>query len=95
MKADEFDWQEQSPEHDGDFFYSGKTPSGEEILAIVQITTDPKGVRWCSIFFPAFWRGQLGRTYPEIHFGELYKWKGKWAGPQFGLCCVTSPTRKQ
>lgn len=90
MQNDCSGWNDQPPKEDGDFFYNGKTPEGDEIVAIVQITTDPKGERWCSVFLPPFWRGDRERITAKVIFGELEKWRGQFSGPEHGLCCATA-----
>lgn len=88
-------WSTTPPTKDGDFFYSGRTPDGEEVVTIAQIYTDLKtSQRSVVLLLPPYWRGDMSRTLPTLHHGELEKWTGEWSGPEFGLCCATnSPTR--
>jgi len=85
-----FPWQKEPPKNDGDYFYSGPTPDGKEIVVIVQIVTDPKGQRFACCLIPPFWRGDTTRINSTVHFGEIEKWKGEWSGPELGLCCATA-----
>jgi hypothetical protein len=87
-RTSEFNWKNNCPENDGDFFYSGKTPSGESIVGIVQIVTDPEGQRWTVVYIPPYWRGDMKRHLPVCHFDKIEKWTGQWSGPEFGLCCA-------
>jgi hypothetical protein len=84
-----FRWSDIAPKNDGDFFYTGKTPGGEEeIVAIVQIVTSPSGKRYGCLFIPQWWRDGKTRDMPVFYSGEIDKWKGMWSGPEFGLTCV-------
>jgi hypothetical protein len=85
----EYQWQDEPPKEDGDYFYTGKVPDGIDIVGIVQIFASPKhNKRMACIFIPPGWRGDTERKEPTVHFGEIEKWKGQWAGPEGGLCRV-------
>ncbi len=84
---DQYEWKDEPPENDGDFFYTGETPDGEDVVAIVQITTTKQG-RMGWLFIPANWRKDKGRENPVLKAAELSAWKGQWAGPEYGLCCA-------
>ena len=87
------EWRNEPPKEDGDFFYSGPLPRGENILAIVQVFTYPVSKdRMACVFIPPGWRGDMSRREPVVHFGKLDEWKGEWAGPEYGLCAVNSKT---
>lgn len=84
------EWNEQPPKNDGDFFYFGNTPDGEEIVAIVQVVTNiENGDRLACLFIPSYWHGDVNRTRPTIHSAKLNEWGGQWSGPEYGLCCAT------
>lgn len=87
---EDFPWQDNPPNENGDFFYYGPLPDGSEnVLAIVQIVTHPEtDRRTACLLIPPGWRGDAARRQPVIHFGTLDQWKGQWAGPEYGLCCV-------
>jgi len=84
-----YEWGKTPPKENGEFYYSGDLPGGGgPILSIAHIFTHPKtDERMACIFIPPNWHGN-GSTLPTIHYGELYKWAGEWAGPEFGLCCA-------
>ncbi len=81
-----YEWQKTAPKLDGDFFYNGPTPSGEEIVGIVGIVTR-RGARVAYIFIPPGWRGDQ-EEQGTLHSAAVEEWKGEWAGPQGGLCSV-------
>jgi len=40
MERSDYEWHDEPPKENGDFFYNGPTPdNSEQVLAIVQITT--------------------------------------------------------
>ena len=86
----DYEWKREKPKHDGDYFYSGPLPGGEQtVVAIVQVYTDPAGnTKRACLYIPPGWRGDKSRKYPYLYLGLLSEWKGEWAGPEYGLCCV-------
>jgi len=86
----DYKWHKELPNEDGEFFYQGLLPkSNETIVGIVSVSKDPTTqLRFAYIFIPLGWRGDKNRKASTLHFGELHEWSGKWAGPEFGLCCV-------
>jgi len=85
-----YEWKNEAPKEDGDFFYTGPLPGQkEDVVLIAQVFTEPKsGNRMAVAFIPPGWRGDKKRQ-AIMHCGTLDKWKGQWAGPEFGLCCVS------
>ena len=87
------EWNTQPPENDGDFFYSGDTPNGEEIVAIVQVLTNlENGERWACLFIPPYWRKDETRKQGTMHWAKVEDWKGVWSGAERGLCCAIYPS---
>lgn len=88
------EWNSEFPKEDGDFYYSGKLPSGMEFVGIVQVFTDlsvSEGQnRHACVLIPPFFRGDSSRKTAEFVHGPQSEWMGLWAGPDFGLscCCV-------
>jgi hypothetical protein len=83
-----FEWQDATPEHDGEYYYAGETPDGTDVVAIVGITTIREG-RHAYLYIPPGWRGDPDRQQC-FHGGPLSEWHGQWAGPERGLTCVTA-----
>jgi len=84
-----YEWRINPPKEDGDFFYTGLTPDGTSVLAIVQIFTNPNSnFREACLFIPPGWRGNVTQN-ATLHCAKLEMWKGKWSGPEHGLCCIT------
>jgi hypothetical protein len=84
-------WLPDPPKNDGDFYFSGITPSGMDVVAIVQIFSHPtNGRRGAVMFIPPGWRGDNARVMAEVIQGSLEEWRGQWAGPEFGLNCVVN-----
>lgn len=81
-------WRKEVPRETGDFFYTGPTPDGTRVVAIVQVFDNPNGSREACLFLPPNWRG-LGKP-AILHHGKIEQWVGEWDGPEYGLCCVTS-----
>ncbi len=92
MDANKYEWHNDAPAENGDFFYCGTLPDGgKRVVAIVQIATNPETkMRMASLMIPPGWRGDESRRVPVVHFGALDQWKGQWAGPEYGLCCATA-----
>ena len=88
MAYESYPWHDDAPKDEGDFFYSGKTPEGREILAVVQVFVTADGVKQAGVFLPPNWRGLGGEAI--LHFGKIEEWKGQWSGPEHGLCCVSN-----
>ena len=85
-----FDWSENFPENDGDFFFSGKLPTGMDFVGIVQVGTHPNtNERYACVFIPPGWRGNKERA-PFLTFGGPHEWKGQFSGPDFGLSCAAA-----
>lgn len=83
---DKFEWKDDYPENDGEYFYYGNTPDGTNVVAIVSIYLNPNdNKRWASLFIPPGWRGNMEIKNPTVHYGKLEKWPGKWSGPEHGL----------
>ena len=81
-------WKDEFPKEDGDFFYSGKLPTGEDFAGIVQVGVHPDNKeRYCCVFIPPGWRGNKNQKAAVI-FGAPDEWKGQFAGPSFGISCV-------
>src|SRR5690348_15330321 len=77
MHASKYEWRDDAPAENGDFFYYGPLPDGgRQIVAIVQIATNPDtGVRMASLLIPPGWRGDESKRAPVVHFGALDQWK--------------------
>jgi len=90
MERSDYEWHDEPPKENGDFFYNGPTPdNSEQVLAIVQITTHPDTAkRIASLMLPPGWRGNKARRMSTVHFGTVDEWKGQWSGPEYGLCCM-------
>lgn len=84
----QYEWTDEFPKRDGDFFYSGKLPTGEDFVGIVQISTHPTSDRFACVYIPPGWRGTPERK-PILVFGLPDEWTGQFAGPEFGLSCTT------
>ena len=87
----DYEWKSEFPKEDGEFYYSGKLPSGMVFVGVVQVYTDLSGdkEKHACVLIPPFWRGDVRRKLPDVVFGEKSKWSGMWAGPEFGLSsCV-------
>ena len=80
-------WRKEFPKHDGDFFYSGKLPSGKAFVGIVQVSTHPQSGRHACVYLPYGWRGDKAQE-AEIVFGKPEEWEGEWSGPEYGLSCA-------
>lgn len=88
--GDGYAWRDYAPGEDGDFYYYGKLPTGDQFVGIVQITTLPQTKqRWCCVLIPPGWRGDVDIKKPNIVHGSIDEWTGQWAGPEFGLSCAT------
>ena len=86
-----WEWRNEPPEEDGDFFYTGPLPDGNDVVLIVQTFTHPlTHERMALTVIPPGWRGDETITQPKLHFGTLDQWRGKWSGPEFGLCCASN-----
>lgn len=88
---EKYEWSAAAPREDGEFFYSGKLPSGMNYMGIVHVFTDLNDVekqRVACVFIPPFWRGNKERTTPTVEHAPISKWEGEWAGPDHGLTCV-------
>ena len=86
---EQYEWHDDPPKNNGDFFYSGNTPGGEDVLAIVQITLNPNDMqRWACLFIPPGWRGNMERKDQAFYVALLEEWKGQWSGPEHGLTMV-------
>lgn len=82
------DWRADAPINDGDYYYTGPTPSGKPVVAIVGIVTID-GKRHAYLYVPPKWRGDEEER-GTLHHGLVAEWTGQWAGPEDGLCCVTA-----
>jgi len=87
------DWQAEVPKNDGDFYYSGPTPEGKEVVAIVGIVTI-EGERQAYVYLPPNWRGDEAER-GTLHYGLVADWKGEWSGPDHGLCCCVRENEKR
>lgn len=88
MRGD-YEWQDNPPKENGDFFYNGPLPDGGNVITIVQVFTHPENnKRMACTLIPPGWRGDKDRKRPVLHAADLEDWRGQWSGPEYGLCCV-------
>ena len=81
-----YKWTKEFPKRDGDFFYSGKLPSGKDFVGIVQVITNTDEQRYACVYIPMNWRGSGEKA--ALVYGRPEDWTGEWSGPEFGLSCV-------